>query len=209
MLIDKRLSLLTAQHEDSIANIKRMLSATEEYEQPFIRLITYILESEDNPYSFLPDGWGGSLNTSSGTECLLNHIHHAMVDDGDICFVKYNNDVRISFTDRYEQPSEANLHLFLGLSAVDVLKRFGKLEQAVQGFKFLSSSDEFIEEHKCSSYAFFKRCYITDAARHGVPFANNHYVNHRFWSQDLHEQFKQDISTLIAKYQAIGMVLRD
>lgn len=85
---------------ESIKNIQRLLNAKDEQ---FVELANFILETDINPYSFLPFGWEGSLYTAEGAESLLSIIHHALVDDGELCWI--NTDIHgplLAFEDKYE-----------------------------------------------------------------------------------------------------------
>ena len=63
-----------------------------------MKLITnWLLTTKINSYQFLTLNWKGALSTAEGVSSLLWCIHHAIVDDGDICFPVINGQPKIVF----------------------------------------------------------------------------------------------------------------
>ena len=89
-------------------------------------LTRWMLETDANPYAYLPEGWASALETAEGFSSLLNHIHHAVYDDGDITFVTVNGEPRIVFA---HQADSDFREAVLSQQEKDLEKRpiFGKL----------------------------------------------------------------------------------
>jgi hypothetical protein len=88
---------------ESIQNINDMLKSEEDYEQDFVRLVKFILETDINHWQFLPSGWEGSLGSAQDAEGLFHSIHHALVDDGDICWIDTTiHGPYLEFADRWD-----------------------------------------------------------------------------------------------------------
>ena len=89
MKIHEKVSKLYAQHEKDMHSILSIFEAPfNDYEDDFRLVATWIMTTELNPYSYLPEHWAGCVDTASGLNSLLGFIHHAMCDDGDIVFLK-------------------------------------------------------------------------------------------------------------------------
>jgi hypothetical protein len=70
---------------------------------PDTRLITrWLMETEANPYGFIERGHARAFESAEGFAGLLHTIHHALVDDGEICFVAVNGRPMIVFANRDE-----------------------------------------------------------------------------------------------------------
>ena len=51
-------------------------------------LSKWLLETSVSPYEFMPQGWEGFRYNPFSTDSLLSMIHHALIDDGEVSFVK-------------------------------------------------------------------------------------------------------------------------
>jgi hypothetical protein len=68
-----------------------------------MRVITrWLMETEANPYGFIERSYARDFETAEGFAGLLHTIHHALVDDGEICFVAVNGRPMIVFAHRDE-----------------------------------------------------------------------------------------------------------
>lgn len=63
-------------------------------------LVNWMLETDANPYAYLPEAWASSTYTAEGFAGLLHHIHYAIYGDGDITFVSVYDEPRIVFANR-------------------------------------------------------------------------------------------------------------
>lgn len=66
-------------------------------------LVKWLLETDYNPYGFLPENFAGHFNSAEGFASLLHMIHHAVYDDGDITFVRVDGEPRIVFIWKNEE----------------------------------------------------------------------------------------------------------
>jgi hypothetical protein len=106
MGITNRMEMFKKAHDKAMENINAMLNTDKDYEQDFKLLIRWLMETEVNPYAILPEGWAGCLNDAVSFNGLCAHIHHAMVDDGEIEFVTVNDEPRIVFVGSWEENFE-------------------------------------------------------------------------------------------------------
>lgn len=90
--------------EKSIRNIQNMLNSIKDYEQDFVKLAKFIIETDINPWGFMPKGWEGVKESAQSFESFLNCLHHAMVDDGDVCFINVEiHGPHIAFIDKWDE----------------------------------------------------------------------------------------------------------
>jgi hypothetical protein len=61
---------------------------TDPEEKDFVVLSKFIFETEENPWGFLPSGWQESKSSAQAFEGFLCCLHHAMLDDGEVCFIE-------------------------------------------------------------------------------------------------------------------------
>lgn len=71
-------------------NLNRPAEEWKDYELEYKKLMEFILLGEVNPYTYLG---ARVINPSSleGAVSLLTIINHAMIDDGDLCFIESPN----------------------------------------------------------------------------------------------------------------------
>jgi len=91
-------------NEIAIRNIETMLSSEKEYDRDFVKLAKFIIETDINPWGFMPAGWEGAKSSAQSFEGFLNCLHHAMVDDGDVCFINVDiHGPHIAFIDHWDK----------------------------------------------------------------------------------------------------------
>ena len=135
----KRFELFDFNHQQSISEINEYLTSTKDYDKETITLIGWLLETDHNPYSIFHDMYDANgMSTSNGFAGLCNCIHHALVDDGDICFPVINNHPFISFKDKYD----SNIQWF-SESDLYRVERFGD-KYGNNEVYFLKNVSEFI-----------------------------------------------------------------
>ena len=162
-----RLTTIQENHQNSLDTINSFRNS----ECAEMKAITeFLLQTDVNPYSFLPSNFAGGFNTSSGFENLLHMIHHALVDDGDISFPVVNGSPRISFVYKWED----NYADYV-LSDAEKLMRdqYGteyEVDQCTDVF-------HFIEKFELCHTKEVRRWFITDAARFGIEWAADKYEN--------------------------------
>lgn len=66
-------------------------------EEKFLKLTDFILTTTANSHSFMPLGFEDSIDSPITTNQFISMLHHNMVDDGDVCFVKFDDNIISSF----------------------------------------------------------------------------------------------------------------
>lgn len=69
-------------------------------------LANWLINTDHNPYSFLPENYAAGFCSAEGFASLLHMIHHAVEDDGDICFLTIGGTPAIRFVDRHSDNLE-------------------------------------------------------------------------------------------------------
>lgn len=187
-----RIEAMERNHREALASIEQFRAHAE----PEMRAITeHLLETDANPYGFLPHEWAGSVETSTGFASLLSMIHHALYDDGDISFPIVNGEPRIALVWRNEEKYSS---LVLSEMEQDMQTRWGS-EYKIEQCKDVM---DFVTRHKQYHRKDIQRCYIQDAARHGWEFANDHYSSYANYDPDW--EFDEQV---IAKVEEIQKTL--
>jgi len=136
-------------------------------------ITNWLLDTEINPYSFLPNSYAELAYTAEGFESLLHQIRHALVDDGDISFPVINNKPYMLFIDRYE--ATINSFADLSLYVEDIYD--------INDIAWLNSIEEFMfaadENHRKT----IKKCFNSDLRRFGIDNAVSHYKNYKVFDE--------------------------
>lgn len=94
-------------YDQSIESIKHYLENTEtnEWELECKHLIKWLFETEHNPYGIFHQHsqCGGWLGHAEGFEGICSTIHHAICDDGDICYPVINDAPSIVFGWKHDE----------------------------------------------------------------------------------------------------------
>lgn len=172
--MNQRIKAMEQRHQEALASIESYRNS----DYPDMRAITeYLLETDANPYGFLPHHWAGAMETSTGFNSLLNMIHHALYDDGDISFYKINGEPRIAFVWRHE---ENYADYVLSEQEKDMRTRWGS-EYTVEQCKDVM---DWIAQHKEYHRKDIRCWYIQDAARQGWEFATERYSRYANFDPD-------------------------
>ena len=95
--------------ESSLKSIKGMIEY-KSHDDDFIKSIKdfmkWIIEGEEDPYMFLPNGFHYLRDDLETSHTFLSILYHALADDGDVAFVTLKLDgeikaVRLVFSDLY------------------------------------------------------------------------------------------------------------
>ena len=164
-----RLTVFNKAHQEALDDIQHLLSSTKEYDAEFVHLAKWLFVTDLNPYGILPDCWANGMDTSVGFAGLLHHIHHAMVDDGDICFPVYNEPT-IRFVSKHELDVKT-----VGDYVSTASLYFRSADDVVDDIKFLNSAYEFTMAADQHHLKWLRRCFLSDAGQQGVEFAVKHY----------------------------------
>lgn len=89
-------------YESALDLIKHYLEPDNDRTPAMNGLVEWMINTDSNPYAYLPLEWSGSLNNATSFVKLLAQIHHALYDDGCIAFVTVNGEPRIVFANPYE-----------------------------------------------------------------------------------------------------------
>lgn len=168
-------------YDGAIASIKTFLEPTE-YDPPMHELVKWMIETDANPYSYLPYYWAGCLENAQSFTSLLHMIHHALYDDGDITFVTVNGEPRIVFVWRYEDNFN---NYVLSDTEKDVVKRHGDDCYDIKVLDIKPS--EFGSLHDTYYKNWLKGCFLSDAGR-GVECAADHYRKYKLWDESWIEE---------------------
>lgn len=170
-------------------NYHTAIKRIQEYESdPTMAAITkWILTTDENLFSVFPVGWN-ILYSAQDCELLLDTIHHALVDDGDISFPVVNGEPRIAFVSRWEDNIDA---FILSDAEKEFARRFGREHEIT----FLDSIDDFIEQRIQYAANLIKKYFVQDAARFGIDFAKENYptvTNEQIveWQSEIDERIK-------------------
>jgi len=99
--------------QEAIKDIKTLLSSNKEYDKDFIRLANAIINTNENPWSFMPKNWEGSLSTATNCYSFLSCLHHAMIDDGEVCLFQDGKDYKIIWEDIWNDNSKKKENHFI------------------------------------------------------------------------------------------------
>lgn len=96
------------QTDNAIEQISTYLTTDITYEQDFKKLIHWITYTDINPWSFMPVGYENSKNNPISYLSFLQNVHHAMVDDGEICFVSVvGKEAFILFANAHDEATQS------------------------------------------------------------------------------------------------------
>lgn len=162
--------LFNKNHQDALESIHNLLSSVKDYDAEFVHLAWWLLETGINPYSILPENWANCMETSTGFDSLLHHIHHAMVDDGDICFPVYHGEPAIRFDNKHDL-TEKTVKNYIS----EIRLSFTTASTAVTDITFLNSAYEFTVAADAHDAKMTRRYFLSDAEMFGVEFAVKHH----------------------------------
>jgi hypothetical protein len=168
MNTETRFDIFETRYNDAISYIKKLQT-----DDVMSSITNWLLDTEINPYSFLPEFYANLAYTAEGFERLLHRIRHALVDDGDISFPVINNNPYILFVDRYE----ATINSFADLSL------YLEDNYDINDVVWLNSIEEFMvaadEYHRKT----IKRCFKSDLRRFGIDEVVSHYKNYKVFDE--------------------------
>lgn len=174
-------------YEEAVETIHRFLKKPESMKG----LVHWMMETNANPYSYLPEQWAGCVNSAEGFAGLLHYIHHAVEDDGDICFVKVNGEPRIVFAHPYDKGFKDKV-LTNQEKVIEKRPILGKLRElyievlSIEPNEFGKIYDEYLIKD-------LKRCFSIDAGMNGVEFAKKHYSEYKCWADSWIEECQEEI----------------
>lgn len=134
----------------------------------------WLMTTDINPYSFLDDGYAGMTSSAEGMSCLLDTIHHALIDDGEISFIKLDRQpiIRFIHSSDFEGGKRDDFD-FVKYEETQQMKLISKEVDCV--VTFLDNFDEFIESIEEYETKQLKCCFINDTERLGIEQSLSHY----------------------------------
>lgn len=178
-----RFKKIEENYKSSLEHINKCLVDTK---YPELQALTKLfLETDVNPYSFLPEYFAPAFDTAGGLSSLLGTIHHALYDDGDISFPVVNGEPRIVFANLQDSDYED--------AVLNETERYFKKErgnryvigQCKDTLDFTKRFDSFHSKQ-------VKNWFIDTAARFGVEFSVKHYC-HSYSQFDPEWEFDESI----------------
>ena len=174
-----RLKLKSFQnrYNEAIETINQYLKGPESMKE----LTHWLMTTDASSYCYLNDNWAGMTETAEGMAVLLNCIHHAIVDDGDITFVKVNGEPRIVFAHKFDDNFRETV---LGQRGILSEKRYiarglGPFQIEVLDIK----PNEFGKVYDEYQSFWIKKCFMDTARCHGVEVAKQRYKEYKCWDE--------------------------
>ena len=133
-----------------------------------------MLDTDENPYAYLPESWAGSTKTAEGFSSLIHYIHHALYDDGDITFVTVEGQPRIVFSWRNSEKFREDV---LGSIEKEFEERSG-IKYDIQVLDI--SPEKFGELYDSWQKEYVRKCFLRDSVR-GIDWAAEHYREYKCW----------------------------
>lgn len=91
MTIQTLQSEWTKSFQEAMTSVERSITPlpTDDRELAgFKALSKWIMETPHNPYNFMPQGYEGYRSNPFSADSVLSLLHHALIDDGEVSFVK-------------------------------------------------------------------------------------------------------------------------
>lgn len=172
-------------YDEAVETIKRFLEPSK-YEPQMNGLVKWMMETDANPYSYLPHGWAGATGSAEGFAGLLHTIHHALYDDGDITFVTVNEEPRIVFVWRHEDNFR---NYVLSEQEKDLEKRWSS-EYRIEVLDI--KPDEFGPLYDAYYVKEIKHWFMDDAEVHGVEYVVKHYQKYKLFDPAWIVEFEKE-----------------
>jgi hypothetical protein len=158
------------------------------FQSGFGGLKNHFFGSEASPYSYLPRSRAGLTNTAEGMLDLINEIHHAVYDDGDITFVLFNGCPVIIFACQHEADFTDK-----------VVKAFSHASDRRKSYTVEAVEDsisEFVDRLRDYFEKEMRRHFITTTSIYGVEFAKDLYSEYSGYDKLDIEQCLQEAKEL-------------
>ena len=143
-------------------------------------LAKWMLETDANPYAYLPDTWAGSVGSAENFASLLHYIHHAVHDDGEITFVTVNDEPRIIFV--YPEDDEMLKKHALSDTERNIAARGSNFKYDIKVLDI--TPGEFGALYDEYQRLDLMRCFSMDAGRMGIATATEWYKKYKCFSED-------------------------
>lgn len=183
----KKINEYRKNFEGAIAEIELAMNTANSIQS----LVRWLMGSEVSPYSYLPRSRAGLTNTAEGMLDLINEIHHAVYDDGDITFVLFNDRPVIIFAYQHEADFTDK-----------VVKAFSHTSDRCKSYTVEVLGDsiqEFVDRLQDYHEKEMRRHFITTTSMYGVEFAKNLYSEYSGYDKLDIEQCLQEAAILKEK----------
>ncbi len=148
-------------YEEAVEDIKQFLVHED---KEMNHLANWLYSTRHNPYGiFCNAEWASSMSSAEMFANLLSHIHHALLDDGDISFPVINGNPRIAFIHRHEN----NVAEYV-LNKSEQRRHDNIITWLDDAFQFTQAFDE-------NEVTQLKKHFLNDVKRFGLEFASKHY----------------------------------
>ena len=187
-----------AAHSAAIARINEYLKPNKHHAVQMNDLVEWMINTDINPFAYLPAKWASSVDTATGFVALLDHIHHALYDDGDITFVTVNDEPRIVFANQYANNFNDDV---ITTNDRAIAERRGIItgDSSINIVVLDITPGEFGPLREKYDIAMMKRAFAFEAARRGVDFA----VSSASVSKLFNPAWIEECAEQIAKYRKI------
>jgi hypothetical protein len=165
-------------YEEAVENIKRFIDEPSDMNE----LAAWLMTTDANPYSYLEQGYAGMMSTAEGCAGLLETIHHAVYDDGDITFVTVDDEPRIVFAHKHDD-NFRKLVLYVQEQEIEKRLIFGKTKQYEIEILYIKPND-FPKIYNAYQVKNLQRCFSCDAGRNGIDFAVGLYRKYACFRED-------------------------
>jgi hypothetical protein len=157
-------------------------------------ITNWLLDTEINFYTIfgVNTKYGEAQESAELFSSLLHEIHHALVDDGEICFPVIYDMPELRFLSEYDFINEYNndserIRIFKRKNDfIDKLLKEGKINEVDcikakndKPIKFLTSIEEFIVAADEAHVLWLKKCFLNDSRVYGKECAIKHYQEYR------------------------------
>lgn len=186
----KKFEQFQKEYDDAISLINQFLEPSK-HEPQMNGLVRWMMETDANPYSYLPEQWANSMSTAEGFASLLGVINHALYDDGEITFVTVNDRPRIVFVWKHED-NFRDYVLTAQEKDIEKNSRFRKVRYDVKVLDI--TPDEFGPLYDACHVKELKRYFASDVVSLGPKVAVEHYSKHQVFDKSWLDECKEEIA---------------
>lgn len=180
MSIEYKFLKFEKSYKDAIESIKRYQENKDVGD-----LVNWLLNTDENPYSFLDEG--NLLGSAESFSYLCSILHHALVDDGDVTFFSVDGEPRIVFVHKCDL-KEYKKYTRKEYKIVEVDGKKSIDHDIVDSdIVFFDDYHDWIEAIEIYATEQLKRFYLSDKECHGEEFATNYYSKYKRFNPEWKE----------------------
>ena len=177
-------------YDDAILYIQKSLEP-DNFEPHMHKLVQWMLETDANPYGYLPHSFAGMVETAEGFMLLIRHIHHAVYDDGEITFVKVNDQPRIVFARSDDPDFRQNVLTETEQHMENIENRKFRVKYKITVLDI--EPNEFPDLYDAYETAFLKKAFARDVAINDIEFAVEQYSKYKCFSNTWVDEMSDEI----------------